>query len=127
MKFKHKAMPKYFENPFNINKISKKSPNKEIRYNHYIASNKINKKHKYSSLEKYDDDYINPYKILNITPDASIQDCRNAYFKLATNPSREIRSKACLAYDALCNKEKYENKGNYYKVKKKDIAFIIVL
>ena len=120
MKFKHKAMPKYFENPFNINKISKKSPNKEIGYNHYITSNKINKKHKYSSLEKYDDDYINPYKILNITPDASIQDCRNAYFKLATNPSREIRSKACLAYDALCNKEKYENKGNYYKVKKKD-------
>ena len=117
MKLKYKAMPKHFENPFNIKKIPKKSPNKEIGYNHHMNFIKINKRHKYSSLEKYDEDYINPYTILNISPNASIQDCRNAYFKLATNPNREIRSKACLAYDALCNKEKYENKGNYYKVK----------
>jgi len=124
MKITFKLNPKYFENiPLNIKKIPKKSPNKEIGFNHYINLNRINKKHRYSSLEKHDNDYFNPYNILSIPPDASIHDCRNAYFKLATNPSREIRSKACLAYDALCNKEKYDNQGNYYKVKKKDCFY----
>ena len=49
-------------------------------------------------------DYINPYSYLNISTDASVNECRAAYMRLATNPDREIRSKACLAYDVLCNK-----------------------
>ena len=53
------------------------------------------------------DDYINPYEILNIPISSTPGQCKLAYMKLATNPNRNIRRKACLAYDALCNKEKY--------------------
>ena len=42
---------------------------------------------------------------------------------LATNPSRKIRSKACLAYDIFCHKDKYIKQGNLYKVKKKDCFY----
>jgi len=47
--------------------------------------------------------------------------------KLATNPNRNIRRKACLAYDALCNKEKYIQKGNLFKVKVKDCFYYTVI
>ena len=73
------------------------------------------------------DDYINPYQILNISKDASNQQCKRAYLKLATNPDRGIRTKACLAYDILCNKEKYINNGDLYKVKKKDLFYYTVI
>lgn len=42
---------------------------------------------------------------------------------LATNPNREIRSKACLAYDIFCNKDKYIKQGDLYKVKNKDCFY----
>lgn len=42
---------------------------------------------------------------------------------LATNPNREIRSKACLAYDIFCNKDKYIKQGDLYKVKNKDYFY----
>ena len=80
---------------------------------------------KYS--ENGNDDYINPFTTLNISTNASVQDCRSAYMKLATNPSREIRRNACLAYDVLCNKAKYTNNGNLYKVKNKDCFYYAVV
>ena len=73
------------------------------------------------------DDYINPYQILNISKDATNQQCKWAYLKLATNPDRLIRSKACLAYDILCNKAKYIQNGDSYKVKKKDVFYYTVI
>ena len=96
-----KVTPIYGEIPY-INKIQMPIPIKIIESNN---------------------DYINPYAILNISPFASPEECRNAYMNLATNPNREIRSKACLAYDIFCNKDKYINKGNLYKVKKKDCFY----
>ena len=72
-------------------------------------------------------DYINPYTYLNISTDASVSECRAAYMRLATNPDREIRSKACLAYDVLCNKEKYIKEGDLYRVKKKDCFYYTVI
>ena len=72
-------------------------------------------------------DRINPYSVLNISPDCSIEECRLAYKKLATKMDRRIREKACLAYDVLCNKEKYIKEGNYYRVKNKDCFYYTVI
>ena len=69
------------------------------------------------------DEYINPYSVLNLSALAKPNECKKAYMNLATNPSREIRSKACLAYDIFCNKDKYIKQGNLYKVKKKDCFY----
>ena len=64
---------------------------------------------------------------MNISPDCSIGECREAYKKLATKMDRSIREKACLAYDVLCNKEKYIKEGNYYRVKNKDCFYYTVV
>ena len=69
----------------------------------------------------------NPYSILNISDKASIQECRSAYMRYATNPDRLIRTKACLAYDILCNKDKYLKEGNKYKSKEKDCFYCTVI
>ena len=66
---------------------------------------------------------INPYSILNISSNPSKASCRTSYMKLATVPNRRKRAEACLAYDVLCNKNKYKKSGDIFKVKKK-IAFI---
>ena len=73
---------------------------------------------------------INPYSVLNISPDCSIEECRQAYMKLATKMERKIRQKACLAYDVLCNKEKYIkniSKKVIIAESKVKTAFIILL
>ena len=66
---------------------------------------------------------FNPYAILNISPNCSVNECKSAYMRLATNPSRIIRRNACLAYDAICNKDKYIREGNYFRVKIKDCFY----
>ena len=71
-------------------------------------------------------DWINPYEILNISTNASKGEVRYAYKKLATNPSRIIRKNACLAYDCFCNKEKYIQEGNKFRVKKKDCFYYTI-
>ena len=43
--------------------------------------------------------------------------------KLATCPLRSVRRKACLAYDMICNKDKYYKIGNKYKPKIKDCFY----
>ena len=90
--------------------------------------NSANKKHKAQiqlnfKINESSDEYINPYSVLNVSPLAIQSECRKAYMNLATNPSREIRSKACLAYDIFCHKDKYIKQGNLYKVKKKDCFY----
>ena len=68
-------------------------------------------------------DTINPFTTLNISRDASFQEYRKAYMQLATNPDRTIRRDACLAYDALCNRDKYIRNGNIFTVKQKDCFY----
>jgi hypothetical protein len=70
---------------------------------------------------------FDPYAILNISPNSSVNECKSAYMELATNPSRIIRRNACLAYDAICNKDKYIIKGNYFRVKNKDCFYYTVV
>ena len=43
------------------------------------------------------------------------------------NINKSIRVKACLAYDILCNKNNYIQKGNEYKVKKKDYFYYVLV
>ena len=88
---------------------------------------KSNYKWDLKTKSKSIEESINPFTVLNISKDASVQECRRAYMKLATNPDRDTRAKACLAYDILCNKEKYEKSGNNYKVKKKDCFYYTVI
>ena len=72
-------------------------------------------------------DKINPYIILNISPNCNVYECKNAYRRLATNPDRKKRINANLAYDCLCNKDKYIQEGNYFRVKKKDCFYYTVV
>ena len=125
----------YHTKNLSVKKKQSKFPIKEIKSHNYgyfqspsknMYNNMYNMSY-YKNDEFRNGDYINPYEILNIPPNASVSQCRIAYFKLATNPSREIRSKACLAYDILCNNEKYINVGNFYKVKKKDCFYYTVV
>ena len=121
---KPKINPKYYVNPYGIKKTKMKSPDKKVESYKYVIPNKPKKRPKYSSIDKYyDDDYINPYAILNVSFDASPAECKIAYMNLATHPNREIRSKACLAYDIFCNRDKYIKQGNLYKVKTKDCFY----
>ena len=113
---KPKINPKYYVNPYGIKKTKMKSPDKKVESYKYVIPNKPKKRPKYSSIDKYyDDDYINPYAILNVSFGASPAECKNAYMNLATHPNREIRSKACLAYDIFCNRDKYIKQGNILK------------
>ena len=118
------------KNP-NANKIKIKFPKKETKFydfgKHKSPPKYMYNPNYYENDEFRNGDYINPYDILNIPTNASVEQCRIAYFNLATNPSREIRSKACLAYDILCNKEKYINVGNFFKVKNKDCFYYTVI
>ena len=83
----------------------------------------------YSNYDRYGKNYweeeeaIDPYSVLNVSPFSTIQQIRDAYMKLATCPLREIRRNACLAYDILCNPEKYFKIGNKFKVIKKDCFY----
>jgi len=98
---KHKSTPKYI--------IPK--PNYYSNYNGYE--------------KKYweEEEEIDPYSILNVSPLSTIQQIRAAYMKLATCPLREVRKNACLAYDTLCNPDKYFQIGNKFKVIKKDCFY----
>ena len=68
-------------------------------------------------------DCINPFTTLNISRDSSPLECRRAYIKLLAYPDRSIRRNACLAYDALCNKDKYTRNGDIFRIKNKDCFY----
>jgi len=72
-------------------------------------------------------DRIDPYSVLNISPNCSIEECRSAYRRLATKMDRRVRERANFAYDVICNKEKYIKEGNYYRAKKKDCFYYSVV
>ena len=76
---------------------------------------------------KNDYDEIDPFEVLNISPFSSFDEIREAYMNLATCPLRVVRAKACLAYDILCNKDKYYKVGNKYKVKIKDCFYYTII
>ena len=65
-------------------------------------------------------DELNPYEVLNIPENAKPRQTKKAFRKLVTNPTREIRVKACLAYDIICNKKNYIKNGDTYRIKNKD-------
>ena len=46
---------------------------------------------------------------------------------LATCPSRTVRRNACLAYDIICNKDKYYKNGDKYRPKKKDCFYFTLV
>ena len=68
-------------------------------------------------------DCINPFTTLNISRDSSPLECRRAYIKLLAYPDRSIRRNACLAYDVLCNKDKYTRNGDIFRIKNKDCFY----
>ena len=72
-------------------------------------------------------DEINPYEILNLSENARPLETKKAFRKLVTNPSREIRVKACLAYDIICNKKGYIKSGNKYRIKNKDHWYYVLV
>ena len=89
--------------------------------NHYMNGNN------YYYKKRDEPDEINPYEILGVSPLSSVEDCRVAYMKLANCPLRAIRRNASLAYDMVCNKDKYFKIGNKYKPKKKDCFYYTVV
>ena len=97
----------------------KSKPKYKLSKNSYINFNLIT-----NNEEK---DAIDPYSTLNVSPFSSLQEIREAYMKLATCPLRSVRKNACLAYDILCNKEKYYKIGNKYSVKKKDCFYYTLI
>ena len=68
-----------------------------------------------------------PYSTLNISKNASHSECKLAYKKLVTNPDRRIRTKANLAYDIICNKNKYIKNNNTYEPKEKDCFYYTII
>ena len=80
-----------------------------------------------SSIQPENFEIENPYSTLNIRENASISEIRAAYMSLATVSDRKTRAKACLAYDILCNKNKYTKKGNMYISKEKDCFYCTVV
>lgn len=72
-------------------------------------------------------DEINPYEVLNIPETAKARQTKKEFRKLVTNPSREIRVKACLAYDIICNKKNYIKSGDKYRVKNKDHWYYVLV
>ena len=84
----------------------------------------------YSSYESEEFKNIkisDPYSTLNISSNSSHQECKSAYMKLATNPDRITRTKACLAYDIICNKNKYVKNNNIYEPKEKDCFYCTIV
>lgn len=67
---------------------------------------------------------LNPYEILNLPENTKPQRTKKALLK---NPQREIRVKACLSYDIICNKNNYIKSGNKYKTKRKDHWYYVLV
>jgi ankyrin repeat protein len=78
------------------------------------------------NMDYMSEDTINPFNILNISTDATYPEYKKAYMNLATNRDRDIRRNACLAYDALCNRDKYIRRGNLFTVKNKDCFYYTI-
>ena len=92
----------------------------------YENSNYYNFYNNYSGYEG-DENCIDPYSILGVTPFSTSMEIKQAYMQLATCPIRSIRKNACLAYDILCNKDNYYKVGNKYLPIKKDCFYYTII
>ena len=50
---------------------------------------------------------INPYLVLKISSSADATKCKNAFKNLVISSNKDIKSKACLPYEVLCNKQNF--------------------
>ena len=78
-------------------------------------------------MEKFKLEEINPYEVLKINSKATKYECKSAFRKLITSPNIEEKKRGSLAYDILCNKNKYIKKGNLYSTKIKDHFYCVVI
>ena len=70
---------------------------------------------------------IDPYEILQISPNNSFIQCKIKFRQLIINRNISIKRKVSLAYDVLCNREKYIKNNNIYTVKKKDHFYYTII
>ena len=68
-----------------------------------------------------------PYESLGIKSTSSKGDCKSAFRKLIANDNIEIKRKASLAYDIICNKINYKKENGYYKAINKDHFYYTVI
>ena len=61
-----------------------------------------------------------PYEFLGVKPTSSKYACKAAFKKLLKTYDIDIKRKASLAYDIICNKNKYILKNGYYEAVNKD-------
>ena len=78
-------------------------------------------------MEKIKLEEINPYEVLKINSKATKYECKSAFRKLITSPNIEEKKRGSLAYDILCNKNKYIKKGNLYSTKIKDHFYYVII
>ena len=78
-------------------------------------------------MEKFKLEEINPYEVLKINSKATKYECKSAFRKLITSPNIEEKKRGSLAYDILCNKNKYIKKGNLYSTKIKDHFYYVII
>ena len=78
-------------------------------------------------MEKFKLEEINPYEVLKINSKATKYECKSAFRKLITSPNIEDKRRGSLAYDILCNKNKYIKKGNLYSTKIKDHFYYVII
>ena len=71
---------------------------------------------------------IDPYGILNISPNTPFIKIKLIFRQLIISRNATTKKKVSLAYDVLCNREKYiKNNNNLYTVKKKDHFYFTVI
>ena len=78
-------------------------------------------------MEKFKLEEINPHEVLKINSKATKYECKSAFRKLITSPNIEEKKRGSLAYDILCNKNKYIKKGNLYSTKIKDHFYYVII
>ena len=78
-------------------------------------------------MEKFKLEEINPYEVLKINSKATKYECKSVFRKLITSPNIEEKKRGSLAYDILCNKNKYIKKGNLYSTKIKDHFYYVII
>jgi len=102
-----------------------KKPQNTIQKDSFSSTNAlVNPNTPKISLEEYD---IDPYSVLNIPQYSDHTEIKNAFQNLVISPNKAIKSKACLAYEILFNKNNFVQYGNYYRIKVKDCFYFAII